>query len=111
MESSHSSDQETVSATRDEFSLQISSETSLLSQNLDDFLAEKDASFSDGIVSVCEEADIGNKEDYIQTEDADPLEANNENQNKYELLVEWSLVLMSMHIKVIESTEAIMVST
>uniref|UniRef100_A0A0D3BCE0 FAR1 domain-containing protein n=1 Tax=Brassica oleracea var. oleracea TaxID=109376 RepID=A0A0D3BCE0_BRAOL len=99
MESSHSSDQETVSATRDEFSLQISSETSLLSQNLDDFLAEKDASFSDGIVSVCEEADIGNKEDYIQTEDADPLEANNENQNKYELLVEWSLVLMSMHIK------------
>ncbi|KAF3548600.1 hypothetical protein DY000_02009558 [Brassica cretica] len=56
--------------------------------NLDEFLAEEDASFSDDDVSVSdfdEEAGIGNKDDYIQTEDADALEANNENQNKYEL--------------------------
>ena len=88
MENSHSSDQETVSATQDEFSTQISGETSFLSQNLDDFLAEEDASFSDDDVSVGdfdEETGIGNKDDYIQTEDADALEANNENQNKYEL--------------------------
>ncbi|KAF2580519.1 hypothetical protein F2Q68_00006206 [Brassica cretica] len=61
MESSHSSDQETVSATQDEFSTQIS------------------------VTDFDEEAGIGNKDDYIQTEDADALEANNENQNKYEL--------------------------
>ena len=88
MESSHSSDQETVSSIQDEFSTQISGETSLLSQNMDEFLSEEDASFSDDDVSVSdfdEEAGIGNKDDYIQTKDADDLEANNENQNKYEL--------------------------
>ncbi|CAN6908780.1 unnamed protein product, partial [Brassica oleracea] len=34
-----------------------------------------------------EEEDIGNNEDYLQTEDVDALEANNQNQKKYELCI------------------------
>ncbi|KAF2553191.1 hypothetical protein F2Q68_00035360 [Brassica cretica] len=88
MENSHLSGQETVPVCQDESSLQVSDFTSLLRQNSDEFLAE----------------DIGNNEDYLQTEDVDALEANNQNQKKnMNFVLEWTLVLMSLHIKLIET--------
>ena len=98
MESSHLSGQETVPASQDESSLQVSGETSLLSQKSDEFLAEEkdvtlndddalvsddDALVSDDDASVSdfdEEEDICNNEDYLQTEEVEALEASNENQ-------------------------------
>ncbi|CAN6937381.1 unnamed protein product [Brassica oleracea] len=95
MGSSHLNGQETVPASQDESRMQISGETSLLNQNLDEFLAEeKDDILSDDSASVSdddasigdfgEEEDISNNEDYLQIEDVDVLEANNENQKKHE---------------------------
>uniref|UniRef100_A0A0D3CXZ8 Uncharacterized protein n=1 Tax=Brassica oleracea var. oleracea TaxID=109376 RepID=A0A0D3CXZ8_BRAOL len=95
MGSSHLNGQETVPASQDESRMQVSGETSLLNQNLDEFLAEeKDDILSDDSASVSdddasigdfgEEEDISNNEDYLQIEDVDALEANNENQKKHE---------------------------
>ena len=93
MESTHLSGKEIVPANQDESGLQVSGETSLLSQNSDEFLAEKkDATLSDddalvsdedaSISDFSEEEDISNNENYLQIEDVDALEANNENQKK-----------------------------
>ncbi|CDY42372.1 BnaA09g16070D, partial [Brassica napus] len=98
MGSSHLNGQETVPASHDESRMQVSDETSLLSQNSDEFLVEeKDDILSDDSASVSnddasigdfgEEEDIRNNEDYLQIEDVDALEANNENQKKYELYI------------------------
>ena len=85
----------------------------MLRQNSDEFLAEEKVdTFNDDDASVSdfdEEEDIGNNEDYLQTEDVDALEANNQNQKNMNFVLEWTLVLMSLHIKLIESMEAIMV--
>ncbi|XP_009117177.1 protein FAR1-RELATED SEQUENCE 5 [Brassica rapa] len=91
MESTHLSGKEIVSANQDESGLQVLGETSFLSQNSDEFLAEKkdatlnddDALVSDEDASISdfsEEEDISNNENYLQVEDVDALEANNENQ-------------------------------
>ena len=114
MENSHFSGQEIASVCQDESSLQVSGFTSLLRQNSDEFLAEeKIDTFSDdddaSVSDFDEEEDIGNNEDYLQTEDVDALEANNQNQKNMNFVLEWTLVLMSLHIKLIESMEAIMV--
>ncbi|RID79524.1 LOW QUALITY PROTEIN: hypothetical protein BRARA_A02257 [Brassica rapa] len=101
--------------------MQVSDETSLLSQNSDEFLVEeKDDILSDDSASVSnddasigdfgEEEDIRNNEDYLQIEDVDALEANNENQKKYELYIGMDFSSESLHIKLIESMEAVMVS-
>ncbi|KAF2538867.1 hypothetical protein F2Q70_00000505 [Brassica cretica] len=91
MENSHLNGQETVPVCPDESSLQVSSFTSLLRQNPDEFLAEEKVdTFSGDDVSVSdfeEEDDIGNNEDYLQIEDVDALEANNLNQKNYELFI------------------------
>ncbi|CDY44488.1 BnaC07g15640D [Brassica napus] len=98
MGSSHLNGQETVHVSQDESRMQVSGETSLLSQNSDEFLAdEKDDILSDDSASVSdddasigdfgEEEDISNNEDYLQIEDVDALEANNENQKKHELCI------------------------
>ncbi|EFH44489.1 hypothetical protein ARALYDRAFT_915320 [Arabidopsis lyrata subsp. lyrata] len=89
MESRHLSGEETVPASQDGSSLQVSGEPFFLSQNSDDFLAkEKDASLSDEdtlFSDFDEEEKLGNNEDSVQTEDVDVVEANNENDKKYEL--------------------------
>uniref|UniRef100_A0A0D2ZVX2 Uncharacterized protein n=1 Tax=Brassica oleracea var. oleracea TaxID=109376 RepID=A0A0D2ZVX2_BRAOL len=98
MESTHLSGKEIVPANQDKSGLQVSGETSLLSQNSDEFLAEKkDDTFSDddalvsdedaSISDFSEEEDISNNENYLQIEDVDALEANNENQKKHEFCI------------------------
>ncbi|CDY19851.1 BnaA09g05040D [Brassica napus] len=91
MENSHLSGQETVPVCPDESSLQVSSFTSLLRHNSDEFLAEEKVdTFSGDDASVSdfeEKEDIGNNEDYLQIEDVDALEANNQNQKNYELFI------------------------
>ncbi|CAH8362596.1 unnamed protein product, partial [Eruca vesicaria subsp. sativa] len=78
MESTHLSGQETIPASQDESSLQVSGETNLLSQNSDEFLAKKkDATISDDDASINdfdEKEDISNNEDYLQIVNADALE-------------------------------------
>uniref|UniRef100_M4CSK4 Uncharacterized protein n=1 Tax=Brassica campestris TaxID=3711 RepID=M4CSK4_BRACM len=77
MESTHLSGKEIVSANQDESGLQVLGETSFLSQNSDEFLAEKkdatlnddDALVSDEDASISdfsEEEDISNNENYLQ---------------------------------------------
>ena len=107
--SSHLNGQETASASQDESRMQVSDETSLLSQNSDEFLVEeKDDILSEDNASVSnddasigdfgEEEDISNNEDYLQIEDVDALEANNENQKKYELYIGMDFLVLRVCI-------------
>ena len=70
MGSSHLNGQETIPASQDESRMQVLGETSLLSQNSDEFLAEeKIDTFSDdddaSVSDFDEEEDIGNNETYM----------------------------------------------
>ncbi|KFK36227.1 hypothetical protein AALP_AA4G094500 [Arabis alpina] len=72
-------------------SLQVSSESNLLSQKLYEFQAEEIYySISEDETSVSEfeeEDDIANKEDYIKIEEVCTLESNKENEKKGELCI------------------------
>ncbi|KAF3558952.1 hypothetical protein F2Q69_00014578 [Brassica cretica] len=91
MENNHLSGQETVLGGQCGSSLQVFGDFSLKSQkSVELFAEEDDASLSEDDVSLSEfgeEYELGNKEDLLEIEDIDALEANNENEKKDELCI------------------------
>nr|VDD09377.1 unnamed protein product [Brassica oleracea] len=84
MENNHLSGQETILGGQCGSSLQVSDDFSLISQkSVELFAEEDDASLSE----FGEEYELGNKEDLLEIEDIDALEANNENEKKDEFCI------------------------
>ena len=84
MENNHLSGQETILGGQCVSSLQVSDDFSLISQkSVELFAEEDDASLSE----FGEEYELGNKEDLLEIEDIDALEANNENEKKDEFCI------------------------
>ncbi|RID47535.1 hypothetical protein BRARA_I04121 [Brassica rapa] len=84
MENNQKSGQEAVLGGQCESSLQVSGDLTLINQkSVEIFVEEDDISLGESE----EDYELANKEDLLETEDIDALEANNENEKKDELCI------------------------
>ena len=84
MENNQLSGQEAVLGGQCESSLQVSGDLTLINQeSVEIFVEEDDISLGESE----EDYELANKEDLLETEDIDALEANNENEKKDELCI------------------------